>query len=66
MLQDDELAAIPQRISQFQESVNQLQSKLSLIKNLQPLWLRYTSSQSSITPGTVAFARRHFLRYLPC
>ena len=40
VLQDDELAAIPQRISQFQEGVNQLQSKLSLLKNLQPLWLR--------------------------
>ena len=44
LLQDDELAAIPQRISQFQESVNQLQGKLSLLKNLQPLWLRYRSS----------------------
>lgn len=58
LLQDDELAAIPQRISQFQEGVNQLQSKLSLLKNLQPLWLRSVAHDTpDLCACTVAFTR---------
>ena len=60
LLQDHELAAIPQRISQFQEGVNQLQSKLSLLKNLQPLWLRSVLAYDTpdLCTCTLAFTPR--------